>query len=75
MRQFRYSANTIERDRWGEAMREHEEMLDALRRRDGQELASVLFGHLMRKYEAASQKLDAFEHKGGQALGSAASRG
>ena len=39
-------------------MREHEDMLDALRRRGGEELASILFGHLIRKYEAAMQSLD-----------------
>ena len=61
MRQFRYSANTIARDRWGEAMREHEEMLDALRRRDASGLASILFEHLMRKHEAASQQFRAAE--------------
>jgi DNA-binding GntR family transcriptional regulator len=61
MRQFRYSANTIARDRWGEAMREHEEMLDALRRRDPNGLASILFDHLMRKHEAASQQFRAAE--------------
>jgi DNA-binding GntR family transcriptional regulator len=55
MRQFRYSANTLARDRWGEAMREHELILDALRRRDGEELASILFDHLLHKYEALSQ--------------------
>jgi DNA-binding GntR family transcriptional regulator len=55
MRQFRYSANTIARDRWGEAMREHEQILDALRRRDGDELAAILFEHLLRKYEAVRQ--------------------
>ena len=62
MRQFRYSANTIARDRWGEAMREHEEMLDALRRRDGAGLASILFAHLMKKHQAASEKME--EHDG-----------
>jgi DNA-binding GntR family transcriptional regulator len=59
MRQFRYSANTIARDRWGEAMREHEEILDALRRRDASALASILFDHLMRKHAAASQQFRA----------------
>ena len=58
MRQFRYSANTIARDRWGEAMREHEQILDALRQRDGEALASILFDHLIKKYEAASQTID-----------------
>lgn len=57
MRQFRYSANTIARDRWGEAMREHELMLDALRRRSSEELGSILFDHLLKKFEAASQTL------------------
>ena len=54
MRQFRYSANTMARDRWGEAMREHELIIDALRRRNGEELASILFVHLLKKYEAVS---------------------
>jgi DNA-binding GntR family transcriptional regulator len=58
MRQFRYSANSLGRNRWGEAMREHEGMLDALHRRATEELASILFGHLIRKYEAASQNLE-----------------
>lgn len=57
MRQFRYSANTIARDRWGDAMREHELMLDALRRRSSEELGSILFDHLLKKFEAASQTL------------------
>ena len=36
MRRVRFSANLArKRDRWGEAMREHEVMLDALRRRAG----------------------------------------
>ena len=62
MRQFRYSANTIARDRWGEAMREHEDMLDALRRRDANGLATILFEHLMKKFEAASQQFRGAEH-------------
>jgi DNA-binding GntR family transcriptional regulator len=70
MRQFRYSANSLGRNRWGEAMREHEEMLDALRRRNGDELASILFGHLIRKYEAASQTLQGPTAPAMQALAS-----
>lgn len=58
MRQFRYSANAIARDRWGEAMREHEQILDALRQRDGEKLAHTLFDHLMHKFEAASRSMD-----------------
>ncbi|MFB9262418.1 GntR family transcriptional regulator [Bradyrhizobium erythrophlei] len=57
MRQFRYSANTVDQDRWGDAMREHEQMLVALRERDGVELGSILFDHLLRKYAAASQAI------------------
>lgn len=61
MRRFRYSANTIARDRWGEAMREHEHILDALRQRDGERLASILFDHLLKKYEAVSQAIGSAE--------------
>lgn len=54
LRRTRYSANLDQhRDRWGEAMREHEAMLDALRRRDGRELSDILFVHLRNKLRAA----------------------
>ncbi|MCE4224070.1 GntR family transcriptional regulator [Methylobacterium sp. C25] len=54
VRRARYSANLDEdRDRWGEAMREHEEILDALRRRDGAGLSDILFRHLRNKHRAA----------------------
>ncbi|MDR3516518.1 MAG: GntR family transcriptional regulator [Azospirillaceae bacterium] len=50
LRRARFSANTSrDRDRWSEAMREHEEILDALRRRAGQELGEILFRHLRNK--------------------------
>jgi DNA-binding GntR family transcriptional regulator len=50
----RYSANLAkDRDRWGEAMREHEAILDALRRRVGSELSDILFVHLRNKQKAA----------------------
>ena len=53
IRRVRYSANLAKRrDRWGEAMREHEAILDALRRRSGSELSDILFGHLRNKAEA-----------------------
>jgi DNA-binding GntR family transcriptional regulator len=64
MRQFRYSANTLARDRWGEAMREHELILNALRRRDADGLAAVLFEHLMRKHAAASRQFDPADRAG-----------
>lgn len=54
IRRVRYSANMAkQRDRWGEAMREHEAILDALRRRAGSELSDVLFTHLRNKRKAA----------------------
>lgn len=54
IRRVRYSANLAkERDRWGEAMREHELILDALRRRAGSELSDILFLHLRNKRRAA----------------------
>lgn len=57
IRRVRYSAN-FARDlaRWGEAVREHEHILDALRRRDGRELSDILFNHLRNKRSAASER-------------------
>ena len=56
---MRYSANLAhKRDRWGEAMREHEAILDALRRRAGSELSDILFQHLRNKRTAAVEHLD-----------------
>ncbi len=53
LRRMRFSANlTRGRDRWGEAMREHEAMLDALHRRAGAELSDILFQHLLHKRNA-----------------------
>lgn len=54
LRRVRFSANLARnRARWGEAMREHEEMLDLLRRRDAVGLANILFLHLRNKRDAA----------------------
>src|ERR1700682_627022 len=59
IRRIRYSANFArERDRWGEAMREHETILDALRRRAGSELSDILFKHLGNKRTAALEHLN-----------------
>lgn len=58
IRRIRYTANLAhKRDRWGEAMREHENMLDALRRRAGAELSDILFQHLRNKQAAAIEQL------------------
>ncbi|SEB57156.1 DNA-binding transcriptional regulator, GntR family [Nitratireductor aquibiodomus] len=54
IQRIRYSANReSRRERWGEAMREHERMLDALQRRAGSELAGIMFEHLQNKRAAA----------------------
>lgn len=59
IRRVRYSANLDkERDRWGEAMREHEAILDALRRRAGSELSDIMFQHLRNKRKAAQHLSD-----------------
>jgi DNA-binding GntR family transcriptional regulator len=58
VRRFRYAANFArKRERWGEAMREHESILDALRRRAGSELSDILFAHLRNKRTAAVENL------------------
>jgi DNA-binding GntR family transcriptional regulator len=58
IRRIRYSANFArKRERWGEAMREHEAILEALRRRAGSELADILFVHLRNKRTAAVEHL------------------
>ncbi|CCE00986.1 GntR family transcriptional regulator [Bradyrhizobium sp. STM 3809] len=54
IRRVRFSANFARRrERWSEAMREHELILDALRRRAGSELSDILFQHLRNKGAAA----------------------
>ena len=59
MQRVRYNANRENhKDRWGEAMREHEQILDALQRRAGLELSDILFRHLQNKRVAALRYLD-----------------
>ncbi|MGA7805512.1 GntR family transcriptional regulator [Bradyrhizobium sp.] len=54
IRRVRFSANFARRrERWSEAMREHEAILDALRRRAASELNDILFQHLRNKGAAA----------------------
>jgi len=63
IRRVRYSANFArKRQRWAEAMREHEAILDALRRRAGSELSEVLFLHLRNKRAAAVEHLTEIEN-------------
>lgn len=60
IRRVRFAANLDDRgERWSEAVREHELILDGLRRRAGDELASVLFNHLRNKKNAVLAKLSA----------------
>jgi len=56
---FRYAANTdVYGERWGDAMREHEEMLDLLRRGDGPGLADVMYRHLIHKSDTVLARMD-----------------
>ncbi|MDF3608116.1 GntR family transcriptional regulator [Paracoccus sp. DMF-8] len=58
LRRVRYGANVDEHgERWSEAVREHELILDALRRRAGEELAGLLFQHLRSTKDAVLRKL------------------
>ena len=71
IRRVRYSANFArQRQRWGEAMREHEAILDALRRRAGSELSDILFQHLRNKRTAAIEHLAAARGATATATGS-----
>jgi DNA-binding GntR family transcriptional regulator len=59
IRRIRYAANLAHRrDRWGEAIREHEAILDALRRRDGIEMMDTMFRHMRNKQAAAVEYLE-----------------
>jgi DNA-binding GntR family transcriptional regulator len=57
VRRLRYSANLVRRDRLGDAMREHEQIIDALRRRAGDELGMLMYEHMQRKCEAVCEYL------------------
>jgi DNA-binding GntR family transcriptional regulator len=70
IRRVRYSANFArKRQRWAEAMREHEAILDALRRRAGSELSDILFQHLRNKRAAAVEHLAEFENEPSAVVG------
>jgi DNA-binding GntR family transcriptional regulator len=59
VRRLRYSANLASRDRLSDAMREHEAIIDALRRRDGAELGLLMFDHMKHKCDAICRFLAA----------------
>ena len=74
IRRVRYSANFArQRERWSEAMREHEAILEALRRRAGSELNDILFQHLRNKGTAAiaylAEHSDEHENPSAEATG------
>ena len=56
IRRARYLAN-MSPERWQKAVEEHEQMLDALARRDGAALAAVLKRHLNNKCETVKEHL------------------
>lgn len=55
VRRLRFSANLVNRDRLGDAMREHEAIIDALRRRAGDELGLLMFAHMQTKSDAVCE--------------------
>lgn len=58
LRRVRYGANVDEHgERWAEAVREHEQILGALRRRSGEDLAGLLFQHLRSTKDAVLRKI------------------
>lgn len=56
VRRARYAAN-LSRDRWRQAVEEHEEILKALEAREGGRLAKILHDHLLRKMEAVRLRI------------------
>jgi DNA-binding GntR family transcriptional regulator len=59
-RRARYMAN-LSRERWDQAVKEHQAMLDALGRRDGATLQGILRDHLANKLVLVMEALDARE--------------
>jgi DNA-binding GntR family transcriptional regulator len=56
VRRARYSAN-LSRERWTNAMREHDDILQALERREGKRLRALLEQHLRNKLEVVQHVL------------------
>lgn len=57
VKRARYLAN-LSRERWDKAVKEHEEMLDALTRRDGMKLQALLRDHLANKLVLVMEALN-----------------
>lgn len=62
IRRARYMAN-LSKSRWNEAMEEHEQILDALTKRDKERLKSLLVVHLTNKAQVIDDWLAARESK------------
>lgn len=56
VRRARYAAN-FSRERWTNAMREHDEILEALQRREGKRLRALLEQHLRNKLDVVQHAL------------------
>ena len=63
IRMARYMAN-LSRERWNQAMVEHEQILDALSKRDGSKLATVLRRHLENTCETVKEVIRAGNAEG-----------
>lgn len=61
VRRLRFAANLANGDRLADAMREHEAIIDALRRRAGAELGLLMFEHMKHKCDAICQFLAAHD--------------
>jgi DNA-binding GntR family transcriptional regulator len=61
VRRLRYAANLAHDERLGDAMREHEGIIDALRRRAGGELGLLMFEHMQRKCDTICRHLVAHQ--------------
>lgn len=59
VRRLRFAANLTNSDRLADAMREHEAIIDALRRRAAAELGLLMFEHMKHKCDAICQFLTA----------------
>ena len=57
VRRLRYSANLVHRDRLDDAMREHEQIVDALKRRSADELGLLMYQHMQGKCDAVCEYL------------------
>ena len=54
---LRYLASEMNQERWAQAMQEHEQIVEALERRDAELTADLLRQHLQHKYESLIQHL------------------